>query len=164
MSVVRVALDTKAPKVKVPAIRDIEPPLVWDAVFEADEALGPVTFVLADALGEEYLLGHTVEGTSVRVRVPTTTLLQGPATLKGWVADTVCNVTLIEVPIHVLGEIGYEATLTMGRAYGGTVSIDQAYEVVVALVRAYATQETNDLGYEAVLTVLPAYDIVGEVT
>jgi hypothetical protein len=161
VTVVALELDTRPPKVRVPSIRDIAPPLVWDAVFEADEELGPVTFVLADAIGDEYLLGHTVEGTTITVRVPTTTLLAGPAVLKGWVADTVCNVTRIEVPIHVLGEPAFEATLTMGRAYGAIMTIDQAYEAVVTILRAYGARETHDQSYDAIVTTERAYDATG---
>lgn len=162
MSTVYIDLDTRAPEVTVPDIRDIEPPAVWDARFEADEDLGPVTFVLADARGDEYLLGHVVEGRSIQVTVPTTTLLQGPAKLLAWIADTVCNVRQIEVPLHVLGVIGYEATLVMGRAYEVTMSMDQAYEALVTIERSYDTKLTNDLGYEAALTQQPAYDVAGE--
>lgn len=162
MSTVYIDLDTRAPQVTVPDIRDIEPPAVWDAHFEVDEDLGPVTFVLADALGDQYLLGHVVEGRSIQVTVPTTTLLQGPAHLLAWIADTVCNVREIDVPIHVLGVIGYEATLVMGRAYEVTMSIDQAYEVLVTTESAYDTRMTNDLGFEAVLVQQPAYDVTGE--
>lgn len=144
MSTILLELDTRPPKVKLPAIRDIQPPAVWEAVFEVDEEPGPISFVLVDTVGDEHALGHTVEGLIIRVRVPTSALGRGQVILRGTVADQVCNVAQIEVPVFVMGEIGYLAVLDMGRAYDCSLSED-GYAVALDISRAYDCVMTRDV-------------------